>query len=211
MKLKIINEQYLPAAGSTEAWMVRKNGEAIPVVIHPYGKPDGDDDLDLLETLEAGEWLYNNTEKEGTKLDVIQFIVSYADYFKDRDESRVKFLLDKVAGDKQSSPLSKKFVMSIKSRINGSGDGADKLNYFNKKVCDDLNNEFLRAHFGGLQNSHAGSREMSFRVSSDGRVDWFDAIYVFVSNYKNKLGIKSVTIVTDEESTGAEKFYSYKA
>ena len=53
MKLKIINEQYLPATGSTEAWMVRKNGEAIPVVIHPYGKPNGDDDLDLLETLNS--------------------------------------------------------------------------------------------------------------------------------------------------------------
>ena len=68
----------------------------------------------------------------------------------------------------------------------------------------ELNQEFLRARYGGMYNTVVGSREMVFRVSSMG-FNWFNIIWNFVENNKSK--IDCVTICADEESTGREAYY----
>ena len=67
-----------------------------------------------------------------------------------------------------------------------------------------LNQEFLRARYGGMYDTSAGDRAMYFRISSTG-FDWFPIIWAFV--YDNRRQIDSVTVVKDPEATGVDNRY----
>ena len=54
------------------AWMVRRDGKAIPCVQHIYA-----DSSELDEALYAAEWLYQNTMDKETKSICISLIKSY--------------------------------------------------------------------------------------------------------------------------------------
>lgn len=57
---------------TSTAWMVRRDGKAIPCVQHIYA-----DSSELDETLYAAEWLYQNTMDKETKSLCISLIKSY--------------------------------------------------------------------------------------------------------------------------------------
>ena len=62
-----------------------------------------------------------------------------------------------------------------------------------------LNQEFLRARYGGMYETEKGCQDLVFRISSVG-FDWYPTICRFVR--QTKLYTKTVTIVRDAESTG---------
>lgn len=191
--IKRSNKYYMNKAKYT-AWIIRNDGKAIPCVQHIYA---GKNEID--ETLYAAEWLYKNTlDNESMRL-VLNFIKSYGislgeeDYFK------------AIIKDIQKKPyifLSPAFINSIKVSLNHAKIG-DVIK-LNKNVENALNQEFTRARYGGLYNTDKNSRDMYFRISSD-NFDWFGIIYDFVDQHSET--IESVTIVRDEESTGAIEFF----
>lgn len=90
--------------------------------------------------------------------------------------------------------------------LNLGNDGATyDLQSINTLVCDMLNQEFLRARYGGMYDSdNIGGGEMYFRISSTG-YNWFPVIWEFVYNNRNR--ISNVTVVKDPESTGMKGMY----
>ena len=181
------------------AYMIRNDGKEIPVKIHPYGNPEV-----VEETLYASQWLYQNTKNKTTKDMILCLIRSFAFSELGATENVKEQLINWVSG--------LKYIVLTEDFIESLPDLDDvpiaDTNTVNQLVCDELNQEFLRARLGGLVNSFVGSKEMVFRVSSVG-FNWFNIIYMFVNN--NKREISSVTIVKDEETTGYENyFYSYK-
>ena len=179
------------------AWMIRRDGEAIPCVHHIY---TGEEDID--ETLFAAEWLYRHTLCENTKKTCLRLIKSYSVTLGKLDF--ISALLDDIA-DKPYIFLTAEFVKSVESELTA----VDTGDVFH--LCDDvgtaLNNEFLRARYGGMYNTKIGCRDMYFRISSED-FNWDKIICAFVNKYK--LYIDTVTIVYDEESTGLINcFYKY--
>lgn len=177
--------------------MIRNDGRAIPVTQHIYGSDD------IYETLAAAEWLYKNTKNNTTKNLVLDFIVLYGRTLGNDD------IVQQILNDIKSKPfkfLSIDFIKNISDLLEAEyitnitsdiDDLASLINY-------ELNQEFLRARYGGMYNTASNSREMVFRISSIG-FNWFNIIYEFV--YNNKSLIDSVTIVRDEESTGISDYY----
>ena len=177
------------------AYMIRRDGKVIKVTIHPYANPD-----DIEETLYAGEWLYNNTLNNSIKSDFLSLVHfwiekdfngSYDDCFNYFSNRKYKI-------------ISLDFLIKNKDLILNSltSKGSSLLDIIN----NGLNQEFLRARYGGYLDSAYGSREMVFRVSSN-NFNWFNIIYEFV--YNNRNNIDCVTISKDPESTGID-YYFYK-
>lgn len=179
------------------AYMIRNDGRAIPVTQHIYGSDN------IYETLAAAEWLYKNTKNNTTKLLVVDFVLLYGRTLGNGD------IIQQISDDIKSKPfkfLSIDFIKNISdlfeaeyitNTISDIDDLASLINY-------ELNQEFLRARYGGMYNTTSNSREMVFRISSIG-FNWFNIIYEFV--YDNKSLIDFVTIVRDEESTGMSNYY----
>lgn len=190
--MKIINE-------STEnAFMIRNDGKVFRVLQHIYGSEE-----DIDETLFAAEWLYNATSKNTTKNLIMNFIASWG-YFRNPENDIIDNIIEEI-NTKPYVFLTKEFIRGHADQIR-DGQIQDNVDSLNNLVVDELNQEFLRARYGGMYNSTVGSKEMVFRVSS---VDfnWFDIIYTFV--YANKPTINTVTVVKDEESTGFSDPYSH--
>lgn len=178
------------------AYMIRNDGKEIPVKIHPYGNPQV-----VEETIYASQWLYRNTAKDSTKNLIVTFIKSFAIDVLDI-ESNYSVYLWEWQSSLPYVVFEKEFLDEIADRL-VNADSAD-VDTLNQLVCDELNQEFLRARFGGLVNSSSSSSEMVFRVSSVG-FNWFNIIYMFVYNHKAE--ISSVTIVKDEEALGVSDYY----
>ena len=179
------------------AYMIRNDGKAIPVISHIYGSEN------IYETLFAAEWLYKNTKNNTTKNLVLDFIVLYGRTLGNDD------IVQQILNDIKSNPykfLSVDFIKNISDLLRHVyvSDIDGDLNDLMSLVNYELNQEFLRARYGGMYNTLSNSREMVFRVSSIG-FNWFNIIYEFV--YDNKSIIDFVTIVRDEESTGMSNYY----
>lgn len=178
--------------------MIRNDGKAFPILQHIYGNPD----IEYIdETLAAAEWLYKHTNSNTTKDLIIEFIVAYGNNLEGKED-----IIDKIINDIEIKPykfISRDFIIDNKEAILKIKNYRD-LEDLNILICSELNQEFLRARYGGIYNTFSSSREMVFRISS---VDfnWFNIIYEFVYKYKNN--IDSVTIVRDEESTGLSNYY----
>lgn len=183
------------------AYMIRADGKAFPVTVHPYANADV---AEIEETLAASEWLYTHTEDPVSKKLVTDLWASYAAYL-DPDVSEgeiastLKYYLKRLPY-KVASPA---FIDSL------NFDGAkiyQDLTAINLAVNDALNQEFLRARYGGMYDT-GSSNSMYFRISSTG-FNWFPLIWDFV--YSNRNQISDVTIVKDPESTGVQgKYYSH--
>lgn len=182
----------------SNAWMIRRDGKAIPVTVHLYGAVD-----DVEETLYAAEWLYNNTLESGTKNLIQKLVASYA-YDLDPDAPRIDFeatLLYQI----KHLPYKTMTPEFVKSLHLSNVEPAEDLQALNLAVNDALNQEFLRARYGGMYDSdNPGGGEMYFRISSTG-YNWFPIIWNFV--YENRNRISNVTVVKDPESTGMKGMY----
>lgn len=188
--------------GVSIAWMLRKDGKAIQVPVHAYG-----DEEDSEYILMNAEWLYNNTSSNETKSDIINLLAVYAvnndcidvstfaNYIIENNylQIKVKFL------EKISNNLEKAIDFTI------SGKNYDE-EYFNKKVINDLNQEFCRVRAGGAYDSDGSLGDLYFRTSSS-NFNWFDIIWEFVYNLYKQNKVKTVTIVRDKESTNEDKVY----
>ena len=188
--------------GVSIAWMLRKDGKAIQVPVHAYG-----DEEDSEYILMNAEWLYNNTSSNETKSDIINLLAVYAvnndcidvstfaNYIIENNylQIKVKFL------EKISNNLEKAIDFTI------SGKNYDE-EYFNKKVINDLNQEFCRVRAGGAYDSDGSLGDLYFRTSSS-NFNWFDVIWEFVYNLYKQHKVKTVTIVRDKESTNEDKVY----
>ena len=191
--MKVVNEAV------ENAWMIRNDGKPFRMLQHVYGSKE-----EIEETLMAAEWLYDATNSQQTRTSIIDLIASWA-YSLNPDKDMVETIHSTI----DSRPykfLSHEFIDKIADHIR---DGAvqDDVMSLNDHVVDELNQEFLRARYGGMYNSTVGNREMVFRVSSV-HFNWFNIIFEFVYNRKNS--ISSVTVVKDEEATGFDDVYSHR-
>lgn len=189
---------------SNVAFMIRNDGVIFPVKVHPYGN----EDVEFIEeTLASSEWLYYHTQHDTTKKLVCKLIKTW---ILNSNYDPYKSLLYNIQREIKNRPykyLTTEFIESVISEIENE-EPIDSLETLNKLVCLELNQEFLRARYGGMYNTNPASREMVFRVSS-AEFNWFDIIWKFVND--NKLVIDYVTICSDEESTGKESYYyNYK-
>ena len=175
------------------AYMIRSDGKVIKVTVHPYANPD-----DIEETLYAGEWLYKNTLFNSVANDFLSLVHFWIET--DFDGS-FDDCFDYVSNRKYKI-ISLDFLNRNKDKIlsSSTSKGSSLLDAIN----DSLNQEFLRARYGGYLDSTSGSREMVFRVSSK-NFNWFNIIYEFV--YNNRNSISCVTISKDPESTGIDNYF----
>ena len=165
--------------------------KATYVIQHIYGNAVDDE-----ETMYAAEWLYDNTRHESTKIICIQFIAAYVDKFEWRIQNTRSERLLQIIKDRPYRFISSNFVFKHSEEINE----ADKVDRISARelVVNELNQEFLRARFGGMYNTNSNSSEMVFRISSVG-FNWYNIIWQFV--YERRNNIRSVAIVRDEEAT----------
>lgn len=175
------------------AWMLRRDGEAFPVVQHLYGSPDC-----VEETLYAGEWLYRHSLRESARQAVLGLARAFGLSLR---AGAVAENLRRAIGERPYIFLTLPFVEEIAPLLE-QGEVGD-IETLNLQVNRCLNEEFLRCRLGGLYNTAPGCRDMYFRVSSAG-YDWGPAIQGFLSAHREE--IDTVTLVWDEESTGRSDF-----
>lgn len=188
--------------GASIAWMLRRDGKAIRVPVHAYGNEEDSEYI-----LMNAEWLYNNTSSSETKSDIINLLAVYAvnndcidastfaNYIIENDylQIRIKFL-EKIYNNLEKA---------IDFTINGKNYDEE---YFNKKVINDLNQEFCRVRAGGVYDSDGSLGDLYFRTSSS-NFNWFDVIWEFVYNLYKQHKVETITVVRDKESTGEDKVY----
>ena len=200
-----------------KAWMIRNDNLVIPIkTIHPYGKPKFA--IMSKENIEVLSFLY----KYGNNQEIVkQYFVVYFAYF--ITKTIIEHKLEKTDYEKiinylielESDSLwleNKKFTKFWNLYQNDiikylkTGFKKEDIKYINQAINNELNQTFLRARFGGLYNSCADNQGIYFRISSGG-FDWNNTIYSFLEKYQRELGIKTVTIVRDKESTGSGAVY----
>lgn len=188
--------------GVSIAWMLRRDGKAIQVPVHAYG-----DEEDPEYILMNVEWLYNNTENSSTKTDIILLLAIYA---VNNDCVDVSTFAQYVIKNDYLQ-ISVKFLESIYNELERAIDSAISSDYhneeyYNKKIIDDLNQEFCRVRAGGVFDSDGNLGDLYFRTSSSG-FNWFDVIWEFVYKLYKQNKVSTVTIVRDKESTNEDKVY----
>lgn len=186
---------------SNYAYMLRNDGKAFPCRVHYYGNPTVDF---IHETLYAAEWLYNHTNHNDVKTNIMSLIKSY---MIDCDFNDVDDLIEYLSSDDVPYVcLTEEFLDQHYKEIMKSPAG-DTEN-LNTLICDELNQEFCRVRFGGMYNTDKSSNECVFRISSV-NFNWFNIIYMFVADHRSR--IDSVTICKDEESSGySDYFYKHR-
>lgn len=188
----------------TNAWMIRNDGTHIPVEYHPYIRLD-----DAEEALFAAQWLFNNTRHEATKTTVINMIKAWALDEGAEEDSLIEFLLDEIEDREGAFDfLTSDFIEKLSNKLEAA-DVHDDFDTLCARAQADLNQEFLRARYGGMYDTSRGSAEMVFRVSSTG-FNWYGIIFDFVAKNivsNRSMPIKSITIVRDNEATGAVNAY----
>ena len=188
--------------GKSIAWMLRRDGKAIQVPVHAYG-----DEEDPEYILMNAEWLYNNTENSSTKTDIVLLLAIYAVNNDCVDVSTFAQYIIK----NDYLQISVKFLESIYNELERAIDSAISSDYhneeyYNKKVVNDLNQEFCRVRAGGVYDSDGNLGDLYFRTSSSG-FNWFDVIWEFVYKLYKQNKVSTVTIVRDKESTNEDKVY----
>lgn len=183
----------------SNAYMIRNDGKAIPCTQHIYASVDSID-----ETLYAAEWLYDNTNHFEVKELIEEFVISVGIKLKQRYNTKtIQAAYIKDIDKKPYKFISKQFINRLTDKIVDVSKNTSVEEYI-VKISNELNQEFMRARFGGIYNSCNDSNEMVFRISSIG-FNWYNIIYNFVAEHSNE--IQTVTIVRDEESTGDSGFY----
>lgn len=181
------------------AWMVRNDGRAIPVLQHIYASAE-----EAEETLAAAEWLYQNTGNRNTRLLVLETIASWGWNVLGAERQQLLALIEKEIEKKPYVFLTKPFIRSIGPGLEGILVQNVNMKSLYREVEQELNQEFLRVRYGGMYNTAASSKEIVFRISSIG-FDWYKIIIAFMK--QSSLPVEWITIVRDEESTGAVNGY----
>lgn len=181
------------------AWMIRNDSKIFPCIQHFYANEN-----DVEETLYAAEWLYNSTRFPETKTLVLQIVAVWlqtiivtGDSLQDAQDyiSQRPYLF-----------LSSKFLTIHYSKIICIPTKNLSLRELCQEIATALNQEFLRARFGGMYHTIQKCDEIFFRISSVG-YDWYSIIHEFLKT-STGLEIRTISIVRDEESTGVkEAFY----
>ena len=199
MTLKALNERAERKQDKFDAeptaWMIRRDGKAIPCLQHLYGNEEN-----VEETLYAAEWLYQHTAHQKTQALVLDLIAAYGASLNPRRNAVRNLLL--AIKNKPYVFLTYSFIWDVMEKLYYTH--PDSVEHLNRKVIEQLNSEFLRARLGGLYHTVKGCRDMYFRISSDD-FDWSDVILRFLRVHAHQTN--TVTIVRDEESTGEAWFY----
>ena len=179
------------------AWMIRNDGKAFPVDHHIYADPEDPDDI-----LRVAEWLHKHLEDERIHLPIIRLFTMWA-LEQDRDRPVVKTLLE-YASENVGFFASEGYIEEISEQLSYMEDrikhqAKQNINDYYNLVLSELNQDFLRARYGGMYETEKGCKDMIFRISSGG-FDWYPIIARFV--YKHDRMIETVSIVRDAESTG---------
>ena len=178
------------------AWMIRNDGTAFPCVCHTYGNWD----VQVIEeTLAAAQWLYEHTKKSAVRELCMELIYIWAERFQTPGTDIVE-TIDRIIDSRPYRFLSKEFISAHAGELNAPV-FEYSLESLNEELNLELNQEFLRARYGGLYDTDPASREMFFRISSAG-FDWYPLICDFVE--KADFPIESITIVRDAEGAGGE-------
>ena len=183
--------------GKSVAWMLRKDGQAFSVPVHPYG-----DEEDSQYIIANADWLYEHTNISGAKEDIVNLIAAYA---LENDCKDVGDFVNFVISEHKNynnEIIKLKFIEKIKDQLEDAIDlislaGIYDSSEYNQIVIDNLNNEFCRVRAGGLVDSSSNLGDIYFRISSTG-FNWFDVIWAFV--YENQHRIDTVTIVKDNNN-----------
>jgi hypothetical protein len=174
--------------------MIRNDGKVFPCVQHIYANPEN-----IEETLFAAEWLYANTRHEESRQLVLETVAAWMDAVS-VDGNVTAHAPDAISRNPYPC-LSKEFVMEHAAEIKAIPVGELHLTALCSEVTAELNQEFLRACYGGMHYTDTSSKEMFFRISSIG-FDWYQIIRSFVA--AADFSIERIIIVRDEESTSAE-------
>ncbi len=176
------------------AWMIRNDGKAFPCVQHIYANPENVD-----KTLLAAEWLYANTRHDESRQLVLETVAAWmtsvsvdGDVISNAPNSILQ---------KPDCPLSQEFVKAHAEEIKALSTEKLDLATLYGEITAELNQEFLRASYGGMYYTDASSKKMFFRISSIG-FDWYKIIHSFVTS--SDFQIESIIIIRDEESADAE-------
>lgn len=173
------------------AWMIRNDGTAFPCVCHTYGNWD----VQVIEeTLAAAQWLYEHTAKSAVRELCMELIYAWAEQFSTA-ETGIVGTIDQIIDSRPYRFLSKEFISAHAGELRVPV-FAQTLESLNEDLNLELNQEFLRARYGGLYDTDPASREMFFRISS-AAFDWYPIIRDFIENAD--FPIESVTIVRDAE------------
>lgn len=197
MRFKLV-EEIIEEVLKSGPLMIRRDGKVfndLPNNMHPYGTDGPDYALDYCD------WLYHSTAREQTKKLIIKFLSEYC-Y---AEKCSIYELFGEYASD-----LNERFAKEIEPLLDKETRFSTNAYMDTWAVLDNaLNQEFLRARYGGAYNTGdiAKFNEMVFRVSSEG-FNWFDIIYMFVSDNKKDIGY--VTIVHDRDSTDDDSPYVHK-
>ena len=179
------------------AWMISRKGDAIRTNMHPYI----DEELEE-ESLYSAEWLYHNTEAPETKEEIEAMVCSWIREGSERENLSYSEYVDQSlqwATEDHIRICSPAFLHGFLSKV----DELSKDYISTMRLARyDLNQEFLRARYGGMVDSSDSLEDapkttgIFFRISSN-CFDWMPIIYEFVYSNRSSLNITEVTIVRD--------------
>ncbi|WP_444658329.1 hypothetical protein ACRQV7_12090 [Caproiciproducens sp. R2] len=176
------------------AWMIRNDGKAFPCPQYICANPEN-----MGETLLAAEWLYANTRHEESQQLALETIAAWITSVS-VDGDVISNAPDSLF-QKPDCPLSQEFVKAHAEEIKAIPTEKLDLAALCGEVAAELNQEFLRARYGGMYHTDASTKEMFFRIFSAG-FDWYRIMYDFIT--AANFPIEFIIIVRGEESTGAE-------
>lgn len=185
------------------AYMMNREGALIELPeYHPYliNVKDHHSILEQMErvikfNLDDLLWYYKNTDNNRNRILIrtilayLRFDGRYKDNYIDQYGNYITRVIDNYFDDSV-------YVIGTPREIN-----AEDLW---KELNDNLNEEFTRVRTSHKNLPADSNRDIYFRIGSK-YTNWFDSIWKVV--YNNKDWIESVTIVTDLQSRGEEKFY----
>lgn len=204
------------------AWMVRQDGYKIPVTVHIYGAMEEgkvlNDSWSLEENVLAAIFVYKYSKDKFSKnlaSEVISkwaiiMLGSYLDQGIINEEDLKNFRDINLLGE--IPPFYSKLItlrelwdLVPKGWIVDLEENYEKFDgYSGSEINEVLNQEFMRARYGGEYDSSSGNYDIYFRISSTG-FEWNKVIDKFLSEFKRK--VTSITIEKDFESTGTDNVY----
>lgn len=176
-------------------WMIRNDGSIFPCTQHFYANAEN-----MEETLAAAEWLYTNTHHQESRQLALETVAAW-------------MASVPVNGNVPSNVLNMNYPNTYITNLQAfvtehwaeiQAIPTEKLNLTTLlgEVSAELNQEFLRARYGGMYSKDTSSREVLLYISSVG-FDWYKIICSFIS--LADFPIEMVTIVWGEEITQAEQ------
>ena len=174
-------------------WMIRNDGKAFPCGQHIHTSFKN-----VEEALFAAEWLYANTLHEESRQLVLETVAAWVTSVS-VDGDVISNAFNSIL-QKPECPLSQEFVKAHVEEIKALSTEKLDLATLYGEVAAELNQEFLRASYGGMYHTDASSKKMFFCISSIG-FGWYKIMHNFVASAD--FPIECMIIVWNNESAGA--------